>query len=237
MQVKLNELKRKKVCPILHRHEWDYKEQDPRSDFFRFCITEMMRWQYRKGRGISYDILASLVSRLAIERKIERLEISEVQMALKGFTSSGLYFKIKELIANLEIQVGISRGHVITHTLPALCEINNQTCIVTWDNNIRSMEDMKQSYETRLAAVWSFYSLNRYPVFYNIYLDDKKVKRIRYKPNQFYIRDSKTFLLNMKDLIEDKGLYPAPREICENCNRRAECRTVKTKTMSWQKSW
>jgi len=237
MQVKLDELKRKKICPILHRHEWDHEEQDSCSSFFRFCITEMMRWQYRKGRGISYDILASLISRLAIERGIDRLEISEVQMALKTFTNSGLYFKIKELIANLEIQVGVSRGHVITHTLPALCEINNQTCIVTWDDRVRSMEDMKQSYETRLAAVWSFYSLNRYPVFYNIYIDEGKVKRIRYKPNQFYIRDSKAFLLSMKRLIEEQNVYAAPREICKSCSRRKECRTTKTKTESWQKSW
>lgn len=237
MQVKLEELKRKKICPILAHHEWDFQSNDPRSDFFRFCIKEMMRWQYRKGRGISYDVLSSLISHFASQRKIDKLEVSSLQLALKSFTNSGLYSKIEELIANAEIQVGIGKGHVIKYTIPALSNLKDETCIITWDDNIRTRDDLRQAYETRVSSVWSFYSINKYPIFYNLYLDGDKVKQVRFKPNQFYIRDSKTFLLKMVDLVEDKGIYPAPLEICRMCNWRDECRTSRIRTKNSQKSW
>lgn len=237
MQVRLEDLKRKQICPVLHRRNWDYSEQDPRSDFFRFCITEMMRWQHRKGRGISYDILSSLISRLAVERGVNGIESKDIQLALKGFTNSGLYSKIEELVANAEIQVGITNGHVITHSIPALSKVKDNACIITWDDRIRKPEDIKQSYEARLISIWSFYSLNKYPVYYNLYLDGNKVSHVRYKPNQFYIRDSKKFLLGMKDLVEMDGIYPAPIEVCARCNRRSECQTTKTRTKNWQKGW
>jgi hypothetical protein len=237
MQAKLKDIKRKQICPILFRRDWDYKGQDPDSEFFRFCITEMMRWQYRKGRGISYDVLSSLISRLAAEKGIDRQKVSEIQLALKSFTNSGLYSRIDELICNAEIQVGIKDGHVITHTIPALSKINDNTCIITWDDRFRTAEDLKQSYETRLTSVWSFYSLNKYPLFYNLYLNGAKVDYVRYKPNQFYIRDSRDFFLNMKELIEQEKIYPAPVEVCVRCDRRHECQTSRTRTKNWQKSW
>ena len=237
MQVEITDLKRKKICPILYRHEWDYQNLDLHSEFFRFCMAEMMRWQHRKGRGISYSVLSSLVSRLATEKGINRMTTSDIQLALKTFTNSGLYSKIEDLIANVEIHVGISSGHVIKHTLPTLCEVNEQTTIITWNDDIKSREDLRQLYETRVASVWAFYSINRYPTFYNLYREDNKIKHVRYRPNQFYVRDSRQFLLGMKDLIEDDGLYPAPLELCLNCNRRPECQTMKTRTKNWQKSW
>lgn len=237
MQVKLKELKRKQICPILHRHEWDYKEQDPRSDFFRFCVTEMMRWQYRKGRGISYEILLSLISRLSVDKDIDRADVLEMQSALKKWAVYGFYPKIKELIHLPEIQIGIGNGHVIVDTLPAICKIDDKSCIISWDDRIKTVEDLKQSYETRFASVWSFYSANNYPTFYNLYLDGDKVKHIRYRPNQFYIRDSKAFLLRMKGVINLIEIYPAPMEVCNGCNRRLECQTSKTRTKNWQKSW
>ena len=96
---------------------------------------------------------------------------------------------------------------------------------------------MKHKYETRLSSIWSFYSLNRYPTFYNLYLDDNKIKHVRYKPNQFYIRDSKSFIINMNKLIENEEIYPAPLEVCRYCDRRDEWLTKKTRTKNWQKSW
>jgi len=237
MQLSLQELKRKKICPILAQKGWDFSNNDPRSDFFRFCITEMMRWQYRKGRGISYDILSSLVSNFSVQQGIDRVEVSSLQLALKSFTNSGLYSRIDELISNAEIQVGVGNGHVITHKIPALSNIKDNTCIITWNDNVRTIEDFKQAYETRLCSIWSFYSLNRYPIFYNLYLDKDKVAQVRYKPNQFYIRDSKAFLLKMHELIEDDGVYPAPLELCQNCDRRSECLTTRTRTRNWQKGW
>lgn len=236
MQVTLDELKRKRICPILDRHKWDYSDQNPQSEFFRFCIAEMMGWQYRKGRAISYDIMSSLISRLAAERNVDRLEVSDIQLALKSFTRSGIYSKIDELVMNMEIQVGTG-NHVIKHKIPAISNIKDNTCIMTWDDRIRSAEDIKQSYEARLISVWSFYSLNRYPVFYNLYLDNDKVEQVRYKPNQFYIRDSKAFLKGVDQIINDIKIHPAPLEICRNCARRQECQTSKTRTKNWQKSW
>ncbi len=237
MQVSLNDLKRKKICPILHAKGWDYSGKDPRSEFFQLCIREMMRWYYRKGRGISYDILPSIVSCLASQGGIDRLDTTTIQFALKNFTNSGIYSKIEDVIANYEIQVGIGDGHVIKHIVPTVSTLKDNTCIITWNDRVRSPSDLRQSYETRLSAVWSFYSLNQYPVFYNLYLNEDKVEQVRYKPNQFYIRDSKKFLLKMKGLVEDKGVYPAPVELCQRCERRLECQTEKTRTKNWQKSW
>jgi hypothetical protein len=237
MQVNLKDLKRKKICPILFKKDWDYSSNDPRLEFFRLCIAEMMRWHYRKGRGISYDILPSVISRLAAAKGIDRLETSRIQVALKSFTNSGIYSRIEDVIANYEIQVGIGGGHVIKHIVPVVSKIKDNTCIITWDNKIRSLEDLRQSYETRLSSIWSFYSLNKYPVFYNLYLNDDKVEYVRYKPNQFYVRDSKGFLLNMQGTVEDDRVYPAPLELCRRCDRRQECQTSKTRTKNWQKSW
>jgi hypothetical protein len=237
MQVKLDELKRKQICPILFRHRWDYKQQDSSSDFFRFTISEMMRWQYRKGRGINYEVLSSLVSRLAAEKQMDRIDVSKIQLALKSFTNTGLYSRIKELIVDAEIQLSMQGGHVITHLIPGLGQIDDNTAVITWDDNIRTIEDMKQSYETRLISTWSFYSLNRYPLFYNLYYKDDKVEYIRYKPNQFYIRDSKNFINRMGEIIEAESLYPAPYEVCKGCSRRTECQTSRTRTRNSQKSW
>lgn len=237
MQASLKDIKRKQICPILQRRNWDYKSQDPRFNFFRFCISEIMRWQYRKGRGISYDVLSSLISRMAVEQTMDRLEVSNIQLALKSFISSGVYSKITELITDAEIQVGVSNNHVITHSIPALGKIDEEVCIFTWDSNIKTIEDMKQSYETRIASVWSFYSLNRYPVFYNLFFEKDKVEYIRYKPNQFYVRDSKIFISRLNKIIELEETYPAPQEVCNGCDRRIECQTAKTRVRNSQKSW
>jgi len=237
MQVNLKDLERKQICPILFRHGWDYKSPESDQDFFRFCIKEMMGWQHRKGRGLSYDVLSSLISRLAVEKKIERFKISDVQLALKSFTNSGLYSKIEELVANVEIQIGIGKGHIVKDILPTVSRIGEKTCVITWNDNIKNIEDLRQSYQTRFASVWSFYSLNKYSVFYNLYFNENKIKHVKYKPNQFYIRDSRTFITKMVNLVGDDGLYPAPLEVCRECSRRTECRTSKTRTTNWQKSW
>jgi hypothetical protein len=181
--------------------------------------------------------MSSLISRSAAERGIDPFKTSEIQMAVKGFTNSTLYSKIEDVIVNAEIQVGISSSNVITHSVPALAKDKDKTCIITWDDRLRTAADVKQSYETRLASVWSFYSLNRYPTIYNLYLNEDKVEWVRYKPNQFYIRDSRTFLVNLKDVIESDATYPAPFEVCNRCSRRDECQTSKTRTKNWQKSW
>jgi len=239
MQITLEELKRKEICPILHYHNWNYRDKDPHFDFFRFCIAEMMRWHSRKGRGISYDIMSSLVSRFGITKNIDREEIGRTQLALKKFTNGGLYSKMSNVLTSVEITVGVPKQNAILFHIPAICSINNQTVFLSWNNSIRTLADMKQLYETRLVSVWSFYSLNKYGVFYNIYWDEEeeKLKHIRYKPNQYYIRDSKKFFMNIGKRIDEQYIYPPPYEVCINCARRAECLTTKTKRQNWQKSW
>lgn len=239
MQHSLVDIKRKQICPVLFRNSWDFKNLNPDSDFFRFIISEIMRWQYRKGRGISYEVLSSLISRLAIEKQVDRMEASKIQLAFKPFVSSGLYSKLDQVVINAEIQVGIQDGHVISHLIPALCQIEKNTVIVTWDENIKTEEDMRQSYETRLISLWCFYNLNRYPVFYNLFFDKEndKVSHIKYKPNQFYIRDSKAFISRLGGLFENNQVYPAPYEVCNACDRRPECQTTKIRIKNSQKSW
>lgn len=237
MQARLIDIKRKQICPILHRHEWDYQGTNAEKVFFRLIISEMMRWQSRKGRGIHYDVLSSLISQLGAEREVDRLEISNIQLALKSFTSSSFYTRLDQVITNAEIQVGIANSHVITHSIPALGKMEDDICIITWDNDLRSVEDLRQAYETRLISIWSFYSLNRYPAFYNLFLDKDKIEYARYKPNQFYIRDSKSFVSRFNNIIEIEDVYPAPYEVCSGCNRRLECQTTRTKTKNSQRSW
>ena len=104
-----------------------------------------------------------------IEERIDRLDIIDLLAALKNFTSTGLYSRIEEVICGAEIQVEITGGHVIRHTIPSLVKTEDTVGIVSWDDQIKSRDDLMQSYETRLCSIWSFYSLGRYPVFYNLY--------------------------------------------------------------------
>lgn len=227
MQITLEELKRKTICPILYQNNWDYNSSSSEISFFSHCIREMMGWFYRRGRRLSYEVLCPIVSRLGNERGLGLEEIVKIQISLKNFTGSKLYSTIEQPIINFETFTDIG-SNCIKHITPCLSTYNEKACIITWEDSIYSREDLMQSWETRLMSIWSFYVLNRNPTFYNLRLDwaETKVTMNKFTPNQAYIMDTKEDFLSMEDLITARLSYQAPLEICRKCDRRDECLTT-----------
>lgn len=225
MQVDLLQVKRNIICPYLHRNNWDYDEPTSFNSFFSFSIMEVMAWYYRRNKRIPYDILCSIISYMGTQKNISQIEISSIQLALRKFIVHGLYSRIDPPIINMEAMLAMG-DTVIKYNVPIVTSLESKACIIFCDQSIESREDLLCMYETRFASVWSFYVLNKYPVFYNLSIEDKKIKNIKFTPNQFYIRDNKKFWLNMKDRFLHEKIYPAPISVCKNCSKRELCQIV-----------
>jgi hypothetical protein len=224
MQVDLKELKRKLICPILDRNSWDYKDSEEK-DLIIF-LDEAMRWYAKKGRRLSYDILCSIMTQRMVREGKDKVSFLNKQLSLKNILNKGVYSRMSIPVVKADIQIAASNNTILTYELPALANLKTNTVAIIYGCEYKTLEDMWMSYECKLISIWAFYSINRYISIYNIYEDKGKIKELKFRPNQYYIRQAKKDLLDITKTLEHNISYFAPHEICRGCARRDECTKI-----------
>jgi hypothetical protein len=181
-----------------------------------------MTWHARKGKKIENFVAATVIEKLCISEKLNLLQIPYIVKAVQDFLSSPIQKEFINILFKYETVVNTSKKRWIKCTVPYLNDTENRIDIVLTNQEYKTPGDLRNSYEAKLAAVWSFYSRNKYPNIYNIYLENNKYKEIVFKTTKEYIRKSKIDINNMDRLFYSYR-YAAPTEICNGCARRNQC--------------
>lgn len=225
-QITLPDIKRKLTCPVLFQNKQDYLKVNPEDALFHIVYWEIMHWYGRKMRPINPMVIDTAISQHANILKVNQEIEANCQIAFKNFISAKPYAIMDQPFVNVSGQIGV-KSDVITYDIPIVTTLQNKWHTIFFTlPHIKTADELKATYESRFAAIWAFYSLNRYPRFYNFYFKDQKIEQVDFKVDQKYVMTSiKLFANIINTLTIEQKTYPAPSEICLNCSWREECPT------------
>ena len=231
MQYNLEEIKRLKICPILHQEGWDYASLPIKVDpTFKYGIREIFKWHSRRGSPITYEVLSSAISTHYYQTKRnDPEELLNIQEAFRKFIDKGFYSKLKDPVFNHEIMIDISNGNVMKYKIPLLTFYRDILYCIFYDWSWKSFHT---TLEAQAIAVWAFYSLDQYPRFLFFSEEDGEIREKVLRYNYDYIKEAKKNLyLHGSELTERVSLPSA--EVCNSCLRRTEC--PRTSIQKWLK--
>lgn len=220
----IDELKRLNICPILSKNKWDYiKKGTDVSSSYLYGIKEMFRWYYRRRKRISPDAISASVSHHAFQSGLSFEAKADLETAFRKFAFSPSYRELEQPYYNYEIEMQLGKtGNILSHTIPVLSKHKKSVYVFSLGLGKVSEDLFLNRYETLAVAFWSFYSLDKVPVFMNLYFDGKRIVEQKIKVNMEYIKKAKESVIKISEKINQECFIP-PSEVCHNCNRRDEC--------------
>lgn len=218
----IHNLKRNQICSILAAKGWDYKVPTHTDYVFAKAIQEVMIWHARRGKKIESFVASTVIEKLCIKEKLSIVQIPTILKAVQDFLNAPMQKDFVNILFKYEIIVNTAKKSWIKCKVPYINDTESRIDVILTSPEYKTPQDLKASYEGKLAAVWGFYSRNKYPYIYNIYLENNRYKEVVFKTDKDYIRKSKIDINNMDRLFYSYR-YAAPPEICSNCSRRNEC--------------
>ena len=203
----IEDLKRINICPVLFEKGWDYNKGAELPLTFLYGIKEMFRWYYRRGKQISPDAITTSVSHHAFQTRTPFETKMNLETAFRKFASNGLYKRIEQPYYNYEILIHLGKDNVLTHKIPALSKVEKSVYIYSFDKGKVDEDLFLNDYETIILTFWSFFSLDKTPVFMNFYFDGENIVEQKIKVNNEYIRTIKEKIKKMPTNMQG-GLLP-----------------------------
>lgn len=226
-QYEVQDLKRLSVCPILFQKEWDYSDKTKDiDDTYLYGIREVFRWFYRRNKQISPDTIVTSVAHHAFKSGLDFKQKMNLEDAFRKYTTGNFYQLMDQPFYQKEIQIFLNdRGDVLKHKVPCLVKKEKTVYFISYDLGEIDFDLFLNSYEAMFQSVWSFYVLDKVPVFINLHYNGNDIIEQRMKVNIEYIKESKRRLISLGKEINTRKT-PPPSEICRNCDRRNECQIM-----------
>lgn len=221
MRLTISDLERLNLCGFLHKNKWDYPTQNVGSPSYLAGIKEVFRWHYVRNKPIEIDSFMTFLSNYHARHNIDNETKIETEKAFRKFIESIFYKNMKNVFMNYSSDMKISKEDYLEYTIPIYLENRDRPTFVFYNLGKQEEKIFKQRYEILFLSVWSFYYLNRVPVFINFYQNKDLIEYDFIKVDETYILNAKKTILTIGKNL--KHFIIPSIQTCLKCSKMNEC--------------
>lgn len=221
MRLDIADINRINTCGILKKNNWDYEQENSSNPSYLLGMKEIIRWHYKRNRPIDTVNFMAFISKLYLRAKISHEEKIQLEKAFREFINSAFYQRMNQVFINYSSDIKINKQDYLEYQIPVFINNKDEPTFLYYNLGNESKNLFLQRYEIMHNAIWSFYHLNRLPVFVNVWFDGKKIKHETIKVNEKYIQKSKKNLIIIGNNLNIFITPPIQR--CISCSKIVEC--------------
>lgn len=227
MRLNISDLERLNLCGFLYKNKWDYRQTSVGSPSYIAGIKEVFRWHYNRSKPIEHDSFMTFLSNYHVRYNIDNETRIETEKAFRSFIETTFYKNVKNVYMNYSSDMKVSKEDYLEYTIPIYIENKEKPTFVFYNLGKHEESIFKQRYEVLYLSIWSFYYLNRVPVFINIYQNKDKIEYETIKVDEKYVMNAKKIMLTIGKNL--KHFIIPPIQTCLSCSKIEECERFTTK--------